>query len=188
MRKIIFFVAKLQIHCIGSVFILISFSLQQWHRTMSSKSFFIAVGFTVISLSLFSFISGSSLLRGSSSAQLAALRSPLSGGTTVRRSKGVLPCGVTFSLFLFIFPHFFHFHFFHSVFTFYDVAAQQSNGQKGFCGVSHIFCSSQIFGDFGQIIRVPQSWFLKCRIGCLTNCSGCTLASHLFPTNRGSKA
>ena len=124
------------------------------------------------------------LLRGSSSAQLAALRSPLSAGTTVRRSKGVLPCGVTFSLI------FFHFYFFHSVFTFYDVAAQQSNGQKGFCGVSHIFCSSQIFGDFGQIIRVPQSWFLKCRIGCLTNCSGCgcTLASHLFPTNRGSKA
>ena len=150
--------------------------------------FFVAVGFTVVSLSLFSFISGSSLLRGSSSAQLAALRSPLSGGTTVRRSKGVVLCGTTFSLF-FSFSLIFSFLLFFIPFSLFTMSQHNRPTVKRGCAVwSHIFCSSQIFADFGQIIRVPQRWFHKCRIGSSTSCSGCTSASHLFPTNRGSKA
>merc|ERR1712208_172724 len=53
--------------------------------------------------------------------------------TIVCRSKGVVQCGATFSL-LFFFP-FFDFYFFHSVFTFHDVAAQPFVGQKGLCSV-----------------------------------------------------
>ena len=99
-------VGKLQIHCIGSVFICFKSDIRRpWAQNLKYGErnsfpllFFCCIRIHCYFTFTFSFISGSSLLRGSSSAQLAALRSPLSGGRTVAQSKGVVPCGDTLQI------------------------------------------------------------------------------------------
>ena len=86
----------------------------------------------------------------------------------------------------FIFSCFFIFTFFIPFSLFTMSQHNRPTVKRGFvrCGAT--------FLQFSDIRRLwtdnPQSWFHKCRIGSSRNCSGSTLASHLFPTNRGSKA